>query len=153
MKILVTGAAGFIGFHTSLRLLARGDEVVGFDNLNPYYDVRLKEARLDQLTPNRAFRFIRGELADSKSMAEMFRSERFDSVVHLAAQAGVRYSLKNPHAYIDSNLIGFTNILGWADPERRLGVAILNSGKPVVSLGFIPLMNLVMQVSRTFRKT
>lgn len=111
MKVLVTGAAGFIGFHTSLRLLARGDHVVGFDNLNPYYDVRLKEARLDQLTPNRAFRFIRGELADSKSMAEMFRSERFDSVVHLAAQAGVRYSLKNPHAYIDSNLVGFTNIL------------------------------------------
>lgn len=111
MKTLVTGAAGFIGFHTSLRLLARGDEVIGFDNLNPYYDVRLKEARLDQLTPNSAFRFIRGELADSKSMAEMFRAERFDSVVHLAAQAGVRYSLKNPHAYIDSNLIGFTNIL------------------------------------------
>jgi UDP-glucuronate 4-epimerase len=111
MKILVTGAAGFIGFHTSLRLLARGDEVVGFDNLNSYYDVRLKEARLNQLTPHRGFRFIRSELADSKSMAEIFRAERFDSVIHLAAQAGVRYSLENPHAYIDSNLVGFTNIL------------------------------------------
>ena len=111
MKILVTGAAGFIGFHTSLRLLARGDDVVGLDNLNSYYDVRLKEARLKQLTPHRAFRFIRSELADSKSMAEIFRAERFDSVIHLAAQAGVRYSLKNPHAYIDSNLVGFTNIL------------------------------------------
>jgi UDP-glucuronate 4-epimerase len=111
MKILVTGAAGFIGFHTSLKLLDRGDEVVGLDNLNSYYDVRLKEARLDQLTPQSAFRFVRGDLADSKAMAEMFRAERFDSVIHLAAQAGVRYSLKNPHAYIDSNLIGFTNIL------------------------------------------
>jgi UDP-glucuronate 4-epimerase len=111
MKILVTGAAGFIGFHTSLKLLGRGDEVVGLDNLNSYYDVRLKEARLDQLTPQSAFRFVRADLADSKSMAELFRAERFDSVIHLAAQAGVRYSLKNPHAYVDSNLVGFTNIL------------------------------------------
>ena len=111
MKILVTGAAGFIGFHTSLKLLARGDEIVGFDNLNPYYDVRLKNARLDQLIQNRGFRFVRGELADSKSMSEIFHAERFDSVIHLAAQAGVRYSLKNPHAYVDSNLVGFTNIL------------------------------------------
>jgi UDP-glucuronate 4-epimerase len=111
MKILVTGAAGFIGFHTALKLLARGDQVVGFDNLNPYYDVRLKEARLDQLRANHAFRFIRGDLADSKTMTEMFRSERVDSVIHLAAQAGVRYSLKNPHAYVSSNLVGFTNIL------------------------------------------
>lgn len=111
MKILVTGAAGFIGFHTSLKLLARGDEVVGFDNLNPYYDVRLKEARLDQLRPRHGFRFIRGELVDSRAMSEIFRSEVFDSVIHLAAQAGVRYSLKNPHAYVDSNLVGFTNIL------------------------------------------
>lgn len=111
MKILVTGAAGFIGFHTSARLLTRGDEVVGFDNLNDYYDVRLKEARLKRLTSHPAFRFIRGELADSKAMTEIFRTERFDSVVHLAAQAGVRYSLANPHAYIESNLVGFTNIL------------------------------------------
>jgi UDP-glucuronate 4-epimerase len=111
MKILVTGAAGFIGFHTSLRLLARLDEVVGFDNLNPYYDVQLKEARLDQLTPHPAFRFIRGELADGTAVSEIFRTERFDSVIHLAAQAGVRHSLKNPHAYVDSNLVGFMNIL------------------------------------------
>lgn len=111
MKILVTGAAGFIGFHTSLKLLARGDTVVGLDNLNAYYDVRLKEARLDQLTPRKAFRFARADLADSMSIADLFREERFDSVVHLAAQAGVRYSLKNPRAYIDSNIVGFTNIL------------------------------------------
>src|SRR4026208_1053950 len=111
MRILVTGAAGFIGYHLAGKLLARGDEVVGLDNLNSYYDVRLKQARLDQLTPKDAFRFVRADLADSKSMAEMFRAERFDSVVHLAAQDGVRYSLKNPHAYIDSNLVGFANIL------------------------------------------
>ena len=111
MKILVTGAAGFIGFHTALKLLARGDEVVGLDNLNPYYDVTLKEARLDQLRPDQRFRFVRGELGDSRAMAEMFRAERFDSVIHLAAQAGVRYSLQNPHAYVDSNLVGFVNIL------------------------------------------
>jgi len=111
MKILVTGAAGFIGFHTSLKLLARGDEVVGFDNLNPYYDVRLKEARLSQLRDNGAFRFVRGELSDSQGLAGLFRTEGFESVIHLAAQAGVRYSLKNPHAYVDSNLVGFINIL------------------------------------------
>ncbi len=111
MKILVTGAAGFIGFHTAAKLLARGDEVLGFDNLNPYYDVRLKEARLEQLRPHERFRFLRGELADSKTMAEMFRAERFDGVIHLAAQAGVRYSLQNPHAYVDSNLVGFINVL------------------------------------------
>jgi UDP-glucuronate 4-epimerase len=111
MKVLVTGAAGFIGFHTAVKLLARGNDVVGFDNLNAYYDVRLKEARLDLLSPYGTFRFVRGDLADSKLMAEMFRKEGFDSVIHLAAQAGVRYSLKNPHAYVDSNLVGFTNIL------------------------------------------
>ena len=111
MKILVTGAAGFIGFHTTLKLLARGDEVVGFDNLNAYYDVHLKEARLEQLRPHQSFRFLRGELGDSRTMAEIFRAERFDSVIHLAAQAGVRYSLQNPHAYVDSNLVGFINIL------------------------------------------
>lgn len=111
MKILVTGAAGFIGFHTTLKLLARGEEVVGLDNLNPYYDVRLKQARLEQFAPHKQFRFMRGELADTRMMAEMFRSERFDSVIHLAAQAGVRYSLQNPHAYVDSNLVGFINVL------------------------------------------
>lgn len=111
MKILVTGAAGFIGFHTSLKLLERGDEVLGFDNLNPYYDVRLKEARLDQLRVREGFRFIKGELADSRAMEDVFSTQAFDSVIHLAAQAGVRYSLKNPHAYIDSNLVGFMNVL------------------------------------------
>jgi len=118
MKILVTGAAGFIGFHTAVKLLERGDEVVGFDNVNPYYDVRLKEARLDQLRPYSAFRFMRGDLADSKVIAELFQNERFDSVVHLGAQAGVRHSLKNPHAYVDSNLVGFTNVLEGARYNR-----------------------------------
>ncbi|HEY8831162.1 MAG TPA: NAD-dependent epimerase [Gemmatimonadaceae bacterium] len=110
-KILVTGAAGFIGFHTAERLLARGDHVVGFDNLNAYYDVRLKEARLARLKEQAGFTFIRGDLADARVISEMFQDERFDSVVHLAAQAGVRYSLENPHAYVDSNLTGFMNIL------------------------------------------
>ena len=110
-KILVTGAAGFIGFHTAERLLERGDRVVGFDNLNTYYDVRLKEARLARLSQREGFTFIRADLADGRAVAEMFARERFDSVVHLAAQAGVRYSLENPHAYIDSNLTGFMNIL------------------------------------------
>jgi len=111
MKILVTGAAGFIGFHTTKKLLARGDTVVGFDNLNAYYDVRLKEARLEQLKRLDGFSFVRGELADRPAVAEVFRREKFDSAIHLAAQAGVRYSLKNPHAYVDSNLVGFMNIL------------------------------------------
>ena len=110
-KILVTGAAGFIGFHTAERLLDRGDQVVGFDNLNAYYDLRLKEARLARLSAREGFTFIRGELADTRTVAEMFAREQFDSVVHLAAQAGVRYSLENPHAYVDSNLTGFMNIL------------------------------------------
>jgi UDP-glucuronate 4-epimerase len=110
-KILVTGAAGFIGFHTAERLLDRGDRVVGFDNLNTYYDVRLKETRLERLSQREGFTFIRADLSDRRTVAEMFERERFDSVVHLAAQAGVRYSLENPHAYIDSNLTGFINIL------------------------------------------
>ena len=111
MKILVTGAAGFIGMSTTLRLLERGDEVVGLDNLNDYYDVGLKEARLARLTPHANFRFIRLDIADRLGVQEIFARERFDRVVHLAAQAGVRYSLKNPHAYADSNLVGFVNIL------------------------------------------
>jgi UDP-glucuronate 4-epimerase len=111
MKVLVTGAAGFIGMHTSERLLARGDEVVGLDNLNDYYDPRLKESRLARLSPNSAFRFVRMDVADRAGMEQLFADEKFDRVIHLAAQAGVRYSLQNPHAYIDSNLVGFTNIL------------------------------------------
>jgi UDP-glucuronate 4-epimerase len=111
MKVLVTGAAGFIGYHTSERLLARGDEVVGLDNLNDYYDVNLKLARVDRLKARRGFRFVRLDLADRSGVPELFAKERFDRVVHLGAQAGVRYSLQNPLAYIDSNVVGTTNIL------------------------------------------
>ncbi len=110
-KILVTGAAGFIGFHLAQRLLARGDEVVGLDNLNDYYDVSLKEARLAQLEGQKNFRFVKLDLADRTGMEALFAKEKFDKVVNLAAQAGVRYSLTNPHAYVESNLVGFVNIL------------------------------------------
>ena len=111
MKILVTGAAGFIGMHVCQRLLARGDQVVGLDNLNDYYEVSLKEARLARLTSNPGFSFVKLDVADRDGMAKLFNEQAFERVVHLAAQAGVRYSLQNPHAYIDSNLVGFTNIL------------------------------------------
>ena len=110
-KILVTGAAGFIGYHTCARLLASGYEVVGIDNLNDYYDVTLKEARLARLLDKRNFSFLRLDLADRQGMEQLFSSQQFDTVIHLAAQAGVRYSIQNPHAYIDSNLVGFINIL------------------------------------------
>ncbi|WP_298234383.1 NAD-dependent epimerase [uncultured Azohydromonas sp.] len=111
MKVLVTGAAGFIGMATALRLLERGDEVVGVDNLNDYYDVNLKLARLRQLQPHAGFRFLKLDIADRAGMDALFKAERFDRVVHLAAQAGVRYSLLNPNAYVDSNLVGFVNVL------------------------------------------
>jgi len=111
MKVLVTGAAGFIGMTTALRLLERGDQVVGIDNLNDYYDPRLKDARLARLAPHGNFAFHQLDLADRPGMAALFAREKFDRVVHLAAQAGVRYSLQNPHAYADSNLVGFVNIL------------------------------------------
>ncbi len=111
MKVLVTGAAGFIGFHTAKTLLDRGDHVVGLDNLNDYYDVTLKEARLAQLEGRNGFSFAKIDLADQKGMEELFRVEKFDRVINLAAQAGVRYSIENPQAYVDSNLIGFVNIL------------------------------------------
>ncbi len=111
MKILVTGAAGFIGSHTSLLLLARGDTVVGLDNLNDYYDVQLKLDRLARLTPHENFRFVKLDVADREGMEKLFAEEKFDKVIHLAAQAGVRYSLVNPHAYIESNISGFMNIL------------------------------------------
>jgi len=111
MRILVTGAAGFIGYHLSERLLARGDEVLGYDDLNAYYDPRLKQARLDRLLPQAGFRFIRGALEDRAGLEAAFDGFAPQRVVNLAAQAGVRYSLENPHAYIDSNIVGFLNIL------------------------------------------
>lgn len=109
--ILVTGAAGFIGFHLTTKLLARGDRVVGLDNLNDYYDVQLKRDRLAQLTGHDRFEFKQMELADRSGIERLFQEHPFDKVVNLAAQAGVRYSLQNPHAYIDSNVVGFMNVL------------------------------------------
>ena len=110
-KYLVTGAAGFIGSSVSRRLLDRGDQVVGLDNLNDYYDVRLKKDRLERLASQQRFAFRQIELADRAAISSLFQEQGFDIVVHLAAQAGVRYSLENPHAYVDSNLVGFVNIL------------------------------------------
>lgn len=111
LVILVTGAAGFIGYHVSKRLLERGDEVVGIDNLNEYYDVRLKEARLNLLKANPQFRFLKVDVADRDGLASVFSRHSLNRVVHLAAQAGVRYSLTNPHAYVDSNIVGFLHVL------------------------------------------
>ena len=116
MKLLVTGAAGFIGFHTACQLLERGDAVVGFDAVNDYYDPALKEARLRFLASGQregqgAWTFVRGDLADGEAVKRVFSEHRFDRVIHLAAQAGVRYSLSHPEAYVQSNLVGFTNIL------------------------------------------
>jgi UDP-glucuronate 4-epimerase len=111
MKVLVTGAAGFIGMHVAKILLERGDEVMGVDNLNDYYDPRLKLARLDQLKPFSSFRFVQADIADRNAVENLFAAEGFARVVNLAAQAGVRYSLTNPHAYIQANLVGFGNIL------------------------------------------
>ena len=111
MHILITGAAGFIGAALALRLTERGDRITGLDNLNSYYDVRLKEARLARLTGKPGFDFVRGDITDGAAMSALFARHKFDAVVHLAAQAGVRYSLENPKAYIDSNLVGFGHIL------------------------------------------
>lgn len=111
MKILVTGVAGFIGMHVAKLLLARGDEVVGVDNLNDYYDPRLKLARLEQIRHLPGFRFVQADISDRVAMEDLFASERFKRVINLAAQPGVRYSLKNPHAYIQTNLVGFGNLL------------------------------------------
>lgn len=122
MKILVTGAAGFIGMHVAKLLLERGDTVLGVDNINDYYDPRLKWARLGQLKSFVNFRFVQVDIADAAAMERLFEAERFDRVVNLAAQAGVRYSLKNPQAYIQSNLVGFGNIL---EGCRNTGVAHL----------------------------
>ena len=111
MHILITGAAGFIGAALALRLAERGDRITGLDNLNSYYDVKLKEARLARLTAKPNFDFVRGDITDGAVMKALFARQKFDAVVHLAAQAGVRYSLENPKAYIDSNLVGFGHIL------------------------------------------
>ena len=111
MKVLVTGAAGFIGMHTSKRLLDEGYEVVGLDNMNDYYDPKLKEYRLEQLTPYEKFKFVKMDLCDKEGVAALFESEKFERVIHLAAQAGVRYSIEKPFEYTDSNITGFMAIL------------------------------------------
>lgn len=110
-KILVTGSAGFIGFHLCKKLLENGSQVIGLDNLNDYYDVSLKQDRLKQIEKEKNFKFVRSDIAERDSMATLFSNEKFDVVVNLAAQAGVRFSLTNPHPYIDSNIVGFMNIL------------------------------------------
>ena len=122
MKLLVTGAAGFIGSATAMRLLDRGDQVVGLDNLNDYYDVSLKQARLARLKGHGPFRFVHMDLADRQAMARLFAAEGFERVVHLGAQAGVRHSLNEPHAYIESNIVGTLNVL---EGCRHHGVAHL----------------------------
>ncbi len=119
MKILITGAAGFIGHTLAIRMLERGDEVVGIDNLNNYYDVRLKENRLTRLAAYPRFRFIKLDIADIQGTKALFAAEKFDTVMNLAAQAGVRYSMENPQAYVEANLVGFTNIL---EGSRHNGV-------------------------------
>jgi UDP-glucuronate 4-epimerase len=111
MRILVTGAAGFIGYHTAARLLDRGHDVIGFDNLSPYYDVSLKEARLQRLKQHGNFRFLHADLADRTVVEATFAEERPERVIHLAAQAGVRYSLDHPHSYINANVTGFLHVL------------------------------------------
>ena len=110
-RVIVTGAAGFIGFHLSMRLLKDGCHVTGIDNLNPYYDVKLKEARLEKLTAFENFSFYKIDLSDKKSLEAIFNNTKYDVVVNLAAQAGVRYSIENPQAYVDSNIVGFVNLL------------------------------------------
>jgi UDP-glucuronate 4-epimerase len=130
MRVLVTGAAGFIGSTLSHRLLARGDEVLGYDNLNDYYDPTLKDARLALLTPKAGFSFVKGSLEDRATLEAAFDSFKPDRVVNLAAQAGVRYSLENPHAYIDSNIVGFLNILE-ACRHRDIGHLVYASSSSV----------------------
>jgi UDP-glucuronate 4-epimerase len=111
MQVLVTGAAGFIGYHLARRLLADGHQVTGLDNLNPYYDPALKQARLARLLPQPGFRFEHLDVADAAPLSRLVAEGGFDRVVHLAAQAGVRYSIEHPEAYVQSNLVGFCNLL------------------------------------------
>lgn len=127
MRVLVTGCAGFIGMHTCQRLLERGDDVTGLDNLNDYYDVRLKEDRLAQLRQFRKFSFLKLDITDQEGVAGIFKSGNFEGVIHLAAQAGVRYSLKNPHTYIQSNLVGLTNVLEECQHHRVAHVVFASS--------------------------
>ena len=151
--ILVTGAAGFIGFHAARRLLAEGRTVVGLDNLNSYYDPALKQARLDVLRADSRFSFVQADLADRASMRELFGKNRFARVLHLAAQAGVRYSIDHPHAYADANLEGFVNVLEgcrhhgcgiWSMRRRRRSTAPIPSCRfrsttgPIIRSAFMP---------------
>ena len=130
MNILVTGAAGFIGSTLALRLLERGDRVVGLDNLNDYYDVSLKNARLARLRAFNNFEFEKADIADREHMASLFAERKFDAVMHLAAQAGVRYSIENPGAYIDANLVGFANVIEGAR-RAKIGHFVFASSSSV----------------------
>lgn len=133
MKFLVTGAAGFIGFHVSQRLLAAGHQVVGIDNLNDYYDVSLKQARLDQNTQHSDFIFVKMDLADRQAISSLFAEHAFERVIHLGAQAGVRYSIENPHAYAEANLIGHLNILEGCR-QHKIGHLLYASSSSVYGL-------------------
>lgn len=130
MPILVTGAAGFIGFHTSQRLLARGESVIGLDNINGYYDPKLKRDRLAELAKSEGFRFVEADFADNAALQAALEKEDFDRIVHLGAQAGVRYSIENPHAYVQSNLVGHLNMMEVAR-RRRAGHFVYASSSSV----------------------
>src|SRR5262249_30726905 len=129
LKVLITGAAGFIGMHAAERLLERGEEVIGVDNFSPYYSVELKQARLARLEGKKGFRFSRLDVADAHALKKIFENEKPDAVLHLAAQPGVRYSLENPAAYVQANLVGFANLLECcrAHPPRHLVFASSSS--------------------------
>ncbi|CAM8189523.1 NAD-dependent epimerase [Morganella morganii] len=133
MKILVTGVAGFIGYHVSQRLLEQGHEVVGADNLNDYYDVNLKQARLDLLLPHPQFQFFKMDLSEKAAVSELFAAQKFERVIHLAAQPGVRYSIQNPMAYIDANILGHMNILEGCR-HHNVGHLIYSSSSSVYGL-------------------